>query len=84
MGEVAAARGYFRESVEIALEIQAVPVALDAVHGLAVLAGEDRVVAFVRDHPAAWAETREDAARRVGRVADPARDLDEAFALVAG
>jgi tetratricopeptide (TPR) repeat protein len=81
-GESEAARAYFRESLEIAREIQAVPVALDAANGLAILLGEDRVVALVRDHPAAWAETREEAARRVGDTVSAARDLDEAFALL--
>ncbi len=81
LGEPDAARDYFLESLEVAHEIQAIPVVLDVALGLATLAGAADVLAFVRDHPASWTETKEDAARHASDLAQmPAggpRDLDE-------
>ena len=77
----------------VLIKIEAVVVVLDAAHGLAQLAAEAgdcetaaAVMAFVRDHPAVWPETRDDAVQRLAALPEvahaSARDLDDVVGLV--
>jgi non-specific serine/threonine protein kinase len=75
-GRLDEARERFAEALAIGLEIQATPVVLDVVIGLAVLraragaaATAVELLAFVAAHPASWTESSEDVARLMGEIA---------------
>lgn len=72
LGELDASRRLFREALRLGLEMQAEPLTLDALAGLAMLLARDerpvqaaRLLQLVRDHPASARETQERAVRRL-------------------
>lgn len=86
-----AARAYFREAAELALELKLMPVALDALGGMAVLFSEngekekaEALAGFVLSQPAAERQTRKLLAGFDGSSPHPPADLPSALALAFG
>jgi hypothetical protein len=75
LGEREAAQRHFREALKIAVEIETLPVALDALVGLATLlhTGEQKeraleLLIFVRQHSASSYETKGKAERLIAEI----------------
>ena len=94
LGEADAARRSFHEALRLTMEIQALPLALDALVGVAALLVQDdqaeqalRLLHLVQHHPASTRETQEKAAQQLTNLDEPAEpselpDLAETVAEV--
>ncbi len=85
LGQLDASRRAFREALRLTLEIQAQPLTLDAMAGLALLLAQDgrkkqaaRLLHTAVNHPASTRETRE---RAVQRLADLSVSVDASAEL---
>lgn len=76
MGQYAEAKAYFREALQLAMDIHAIPLALDVLIGMAKLMLRDNkkqnvleILAFVLNHPAIDQEGRRKAERLLATIA---------------
>jgi hypothetical protein len=83
LGELDAARRAFHDALRLTIDIQAYPLTLDALVGLADLlvqdAQKERAVWLLRlayNHPASWSETQAKAAQQLAAL-EAAPDLPE-------